>query len=178
MRFIILCFLMFYTTPAYAQNAIGLKIEELFSDIEELYTQDKPDMGKVLEFFKLHISDEYKSTLEHRSNLSKKVIASTQNREEYLIELQDTSKELLNSTMSLTITNIEYLDDNLSANVSYTTLFSGDIKMNVADVGLSIVKFKSLFVCTELFKLEKAILKTREVDCDADTLYSKPKPIE
>ncbi len=179
MRLIILCFLMFYINPAYAQNSMGLKIEKLFNNIGELYTQDKPDMTKILEFFKLHLSDEYISTLNHRSNLSDKVITQNQSQKEIIMDLQDKSKELSNVNMSHTITDIEYLDDNLSAKVSYTTLFSGNIKMDVKDVGISVVKFKSLFVCMDLIKLEEeGILKVYEVDCDADTLYSKPEPIE
>ncbi|GEM_PF-4011220 len=171
------CFLLFIPAPAYAQMT-GLEIERFFTDIEELYNQKKPDMKKIQEQKALYMSEDFLSKMEARSNLGDKVIYLEQNREEVLADLDDKTNELLNSNISHTITDIRYEQDKMNAEVDYTSLFKGDIKTEKEDLGMVIIKFKALSVCTEALRLVDGDLKSYRSDCKTDLLYSKPEPIE
>jgi len=176
--FLAVCFLLTFTSNAYANNSLGLEIEALFNKIEELYNQEQPDIKKIHSLKAYYTSEDFRFTQEFASNLGKKILHTDQNREEFLESLKDTSNKLSNSSISHTITDIRYLDDSNSAEVDYTALFKGDITTKKEGVWMVFIKFKSLAICTELVRIEDQHIKSFGSDCKTEIIYGEPQPIK
>jgi len=170
--------MLFIVTPVQAGNKVlGLKIDELFNEIEVLYNKKTPNMDELRKLKAFYTSPDFKFKQESISNLGKKTIFTELNREEYLVSIKEPSGKLSNSSISYTITDIRYLGDGISADVDYTSLFKGDITKEQDYLGLVLIKFQSLTICTERFRLEGDNIKSYNADCKAEMLYKQPVPI-
>lgn len=180
-------FLFFPLLPAQAQSnqttleieehITGLDIEEHFNMIEELYTGERPDMVKIGAFVEQYPLDDFILTETVIQNRGTQEPETAQKDKTAFIEKQNKREyELLDTRIRHTLTNIKYLDDKISAEVSYTSLFQGKYMKNLKDRGLSIIGFKSLSICTDILKLVNGKIRGLSANCKVEVIYDEPKP--
>ena len=182
LRLTLIILSLIISTPSYAQHITGLEIEDIFKEIETLYNTPKPDWKKIVERTDLRTTEDAVYTHELMTNKRTEPIHQEQTKEELLQTMRDTTNELLNSNIRHTLRDIKYLDDKISAEVKYTSLFRGDVKMPGVKIGMAakyvIVGFKTLSICTEYFRLENELVKSYRAECKIDTIYDEPRKVE
>ncbi len=167
----------FQAVPQATEHITGLDIEEHFQYIEKLYTNQKPDMNAISAFIAQYPLEDFLLTNTVVTNRgSQEPETYTRNNLEFVADEQARDYDLIDTRIRHTITNIEYLEDKLSAKVSYTSLFQGQMKKDVVGKGLSILDFKSLSVCTDILKLVNGGIKGQKADCRTDIIYGEPRP--
>ncbi|PCI56331.1 MAG: hypothetical protein COB36_06025 [Alphaproteobacteria bacterium] len=175
--------MMFVSLPSHAQYMTGLEIEKFFRKSEELYTQTNPNMDEIIKFTIRHTVKDAIIRQETKSNKGARIIKEVLTREEILANMKKTSGEIFDSKLSRTITGIEYSEDKISAKVEYTSFLiatvelSEEAKKQKEYLGMTVLPFKSLSVCSEEFKLVDDVLKILETDCKTEILYGKARAI-
>ena len=160
------------------QHITGLDIEAHFNKIEELYTGEKPDLDAIGDFLEQYPTDEFQLTdtiLTNRGDMMPETVIKK--KEQFISDEKESAYELLNTRIRHTLTDIEYLDDKLSAKVSYTSLYQGTLKKNTKTYGLATMGFKSLSVCTSILKLVNGQIKGVKADCKTEIIYDDPVPV-
>ncbi len=188
LRLAFLLFLIILYYPSYA-NAVkevsengemqdhitGLDIEDHFAYIEKIYTGKKPDINVIAKFIQDYPSDDFILTGTVKTNRgNRKPRAVTINKDQFIESEKKISYELYDSRIRHTLTNIKYLDDKVSAEVSYTSLFQGRMKRFIKGKGVVFLDFKSLSVCTDILTLVDGKIKGKKADCDTEIIYGNP----
>lgn len=190
-RFTVLTLLLLFLplNVAYAQDSAsssleieehitGLDIESHFNHIEELYTGAKPDLNAIGAFLEAYPTEDFILTdtvLTNRGDMKPETIVKT--KESFIQDEKERVYELLDTRIRHTLTDIEYLDDKLSAKVSYTALYQGTLKKNTQTYGWATMGFKSLSVCTNILKLVNGQMKGVKADCKTEIIYDDPVPV-
>lgn len=176
--------MLFVAAPVYAQYITGLEIEALFRKSEKLYTQVHPDMDAILEQTARHMMESAIIKQETTSNKGPRIISEFFTREDVLKNIRENPRNIFDTMLKRTITNIEYSKDRMEATVEYTAFFkaiinlSDEAKKQPEYLGMDVLPFKSLSVCTEKFKLIDDILKSFGSDCKIEILYGKARAIK
>lgn len=169
--------MMFVSLPLHAEHITGLEIEELFRNSEKLYTQAVPDMDEIIKLTALHTVEDAIVKQETKSNKGPRIITEVLTRNEILADMKAQSNKMFDSSLRRTITNIEYSEDKMGAKVEYTSLLTATISLSEEAkelpeyIGLAVLPFKSLSVCSEEFKLIDNVLKSLGTDCKTEILY-------
>ncbi len=163
------------------QRLTGLEIEEHFKTLEKLYTAKTPDMIAIADHKAEYTADDFIVHNVLRSNLGDKIIENTQSRQQFLLDAEkqvaDTKVSLLNAKLIHELDTIEYNETRTTADVTYRTFFSGEIHKPDDKNQKIMIAFKSQSACTELFKLQKDVLKSYKVECHSDITYAKPRKL-
>ncbi len=182
MRLFLVLLLLFPHTVYAEEPLTGLEIEELFQTLEKLYTQDAPDMSSIITFTKTHTTEDAQFVHVIKTNLRNDLIEKDFGINDLIADLANPEKELKQSSLRHTITDILYAENKNSAEVKYTSLFTGIVKMPGENVGKSseyaVVGFKSLSICSEFFRLENAAVKRYKTDCKIEIIYDDAKAVE
>lgn len=174
---------MFASFPLQAQQLTGLEIETFFKKTENIYTQDNPDMDKIIELTKLHTTEDAIVKQEIKSNKGPRIITKVMTRDDVILDMTTETEQMFDSSLRRTITNINYSDDKLSAKVEYTALFMATVELSEKArelpeyLGQTVLPFKSLSVCSEDFKFVDDVLKSLGTDCKTEILYGKARAI-
>ena len=161
------------------EHITGLDIEDHFKKIEKLYTGEKPDMDAISNFVAQYPLDDFILTETVTTNRGTQEPETNQKNKSMFIEQEKIRNyELLDTRIRHTLTNIKYLDDKVSAKVSYTSLFQGKYRKHTQTYGLAIIPFKSLSVCTDVLKLVNGQIKGYRADCKTDIIYDDPVPVK
>tara|TARA_R110001592_G_scaffold16881_5_gene71443 strand:- start:3124 stop:3705 length:582 start_codon:yes stop_codon:yes gene_type:complete len=187
-RFLTVLLILFLPTlPAAAQDTqgqsaleieehiTGLDIENHFKHIEELYTGKAPDMNAIQAFIEQYPLDDFVLSGTATSNRgSQEPVAFSKTKIQFIEEEKERDYDLIDTRIRHTLTDIKYLDDKLSAEVSYTSLYQGRMKKIIPRKGLSFLDFKSLSICTTTLKLVDGTIKGKNANCKTDIIYGEP----
>jgi len=153
----------------------GLDIEDHFAYIEKIYTGDKPDMYIISKFVQGYPTDSFilKNTIKTNRG-TQEPHTVTLNKDQFIESEKKRDYELYNSRIRHTLTNIKYLDDNVSAEVSYTSLYQGKMKKFIKGEGVVFLDFKSLSVCTNIMLFVDSKIKGKKANCTTEIIYGDP----
>ncbi len=186
----LLTLLLWFPSSAYAVQEVtksgevvdhitGLDIEDHFAKIEELYTGEKPDLDAIAKFIEEYPTDDFIIDGTVKTNRgTQEAVQSTLNKDQFIEDGKRRDYELIDTKIRHTLTDIKYLDDKKSAEVSYTALYQGKMRKFIKGQGVVYLDFKSLSVCTTTLVLVEGKIKGKKAYCDTEIIYGDPIPAE
>lgn len=168
-------------SPAAAQDKLQFEnlVRKHFDTVMGLYSVEKIDHEKIVDYTESYVDEGYIYKSSTTSNLSEKPITAELSKTEFMKNLRDSSKQLLDAKSKYTIISIKISEDGTKADVHFNSLLSGTGQMTMKNVGLVNIAIQSLSDCVESFKyVDENTIKGTGSDCQIEAIYQKPVPVK
>ncbi|MCB1840783.1 MAG: hypothetical protein H6858_09445 [Rhodospirillales bacterium] len=154
-------------------------ITDYLDTMAALYTFEKPDLEKILDYAHKHIDPEAHFVIENHVNDMLDPMIEKYNYDQMLAQVEEDYTKAYNTQTKYKIESIKMSEDRESAEIKYHVWMNSAYATHEPQTGRKAeVTFKTYSFCTEHVHMVDNLLKIKDSNCVQDVALAKPVFLE